>query len=140
MAIRCSLPPSGVRGFSHVETLAALLILAIALPPALEALRPGLAGAASQRAYLSSQQRLKARMEEVLANDFRVLDAAAMAAGNSTSAPVAAYSDASGTPERRLTTIYRYDGSAQTATDTGLLRIRVTIEGSALALETLKAR
>ena len=128
------------RGFSHIETMVALLILAIALVPALEALRPGLAGAAGQRAYLASQQRLKARMEEVLANDFRVLDTAATANGNSTTTPVAAYSDASGTPDRRLTTIYRYDGTAQTATDTGLLRIRVAIEGSVLALETLKAR
>jgi hypothetical protein len=36
--------------------------------------------------------------------------------------------------------MYRYDGTSQTATDTGLLRIRVAIENSVLALETLKAR
>jgi len=128
------------RGFSYVEVIVAMLIVAAALVPALEALRPGLAGAAAERTYSVNQQRLKARMEEVLANDFRVLDAAAMAAGNSATATVAAYSDAAGTPDRLLTTMYRYDGASQTATDTGLLRVRIAIEGSALALETLKSR
>ena len=130
----------GSFGFSHIETLVALIILATALAPALEALGPGVTRAASQRTYTASEVRLKAKMEEVLANQFRVLDTAAMAAGNSTTAAVAAYSDAVDTPDRRVTTIYRYNGTAQTATDTGLLRIRVAIEGSALALETLKAR
>jgi type II secretory pathway pseudopilin PulG len=133
-------PRRGSRGFSYVETIVAVVIVAVALAPAIEALRPGLAGAASERAYTVNQQRLKARMEEVLANTFTVLDAAAMAAGNSTTAPVADYSDAAGTVDRLLVTMYRYDGTSQTATDTGLLRIRVAIENSVLALETLKAR
>lgn len=137
---RSCLSRRGARGISYVETIVALLIIAVALVPALEALRPGLAGAASQRAYTVSQQRLKARLEEVLANDFPTLDTAAMAAGNNATATVPAYSDASGTPDRLLATIYRYDGAGQTATDSGLLRIKVAIEGSALALETLKSR
>ena len=128
------------RGFSYIECIVAMLVIAFALVPALEALRPGMAGAATQRTFTVNQQRLKARMEEVLANDFKTLDTAAVAAGNSTTATVPAYTDASGTPDRLLVTMYRYDGAAQTATDSGLLRIRVAIEGSVLALETLKSR
>ena len=79
-------------------------------------------------------------MEVVLANRFATLDAAAMAAGNSPSAIVAAYSDAAGTKDRLIVNLYRYDGSAPTASDTGLLWVKVSIEGSALALNTLRSR
>ena len=79
-------------------------------------------------------------MEEVLANTFATLDAAALAAGNSPLATVAAYSDAPGTADRRLARLYRYDGSAASASDTDLLWVRVEIEGTVLRLDTLKAR
>lgn len=127
-------------GFSYVESIVALMILATALAPALSALRPGLAAAASVRSYSVNQQRLKSRMEEVLANRFAALDAAAIAAGNSPAATVAAYSDAAGTPDRLLVTLYRYDGVSLTASDSGLLWVTVAIEGSSLALNTLKSR
>ena len=134
------LRPCRAGGFSYVESIVALLILATALAPALSALRPGLAASASTRSYNVNQQRLKSRMEEVLANRFATLDAAAIAAGNSPAATVAAYSDAAGTKDRLLVTLYRYDGVSLTASDSGLLWVTVAIEGSSLALNTLKSR
>ena len=134
------LQPCRAGGFSYVESIVALLILATALAPALSALRPGLAASASTRSYSVNQQRLKSRMEEVLANRFATLDAAAIAAGNSPAATVTAYSDAAGTKDRLLVTLYRYDGVSPTASDSGLLWVTVAIEGSSLALNTLKSR
>ena len=130
----------GQRGLSYAECLAALVILAACLVPALDALNSGMRASGAQRSYTVNGQRLKARFEEVLANNFKTLDAAAIAAGNSASATVAAYSDAAGTTDRLVVTIYRYDGSAQTATDSGLLWVKVAIEGSNLSLNTLKSR
>jgi len=128
------------RGLSYVEVLIAVAIVAVCLAPATDALREGLRAAGTQRAHTVNQQRLKTRMEEVLANQYTTLDAAAMAAGNSPAATVAAYTDAAGTPDRLLATLYRYDGSAATASDTGLLWVKAAIEGSNFQLDTLKNR
>ena len=128
------------RGLSYVEVLSAVAIVAVCLAPALDALRDGMSAAGVQRSRTVNQQRLKARFEEVLAKSFATLDAAAVAAGNSPSATVAAYSDAAGTTDRLLVTMYRYDGSALTGSDTGLLWVKVKIEGSILQLDTLKNR
>lgn len=134
------LPRGRQRGLSYVEVLIAVVIVAVCLVPALDALRDGISAAGTQRSHTINQQRLKTRMEQVLANRFTALDAAAMAAGNNPSATVAAYSDAAGAAERLLVTLYRYDGSAATGADTGLLWIKVAIEGSSLSLDTLKSR
>ncbi len=128
------------RGISYIEVLVAVVILAVALAPALDALVGGLTGSATHRDYTIAEQRLRTRMEDVLAREFAALDAAAMAAGNNPGATIAAYSDAAGTSGRLLVTIYRYDGTAATATDKGLLWVKVWIEGSALALDTLRGR
>jgi len=128
------------RGLSYVEVLIAVAIVAVCLAPALDALRDAMSAAGAQRSHAVNQQRLKARVEEVLANQFSTLDAAAMSAGNSPASSVAAYSDAAGTTDRLLTTLYRYDGSAATGSDSGLLWIKVAIEGSNLSLDTLKSR
>ncbi len=128
------------RGLSYVEVLIAVAIVAVCLAPATDALREGLRAAGVQRSHTVNQQRLRARMEEVLANKFATLDAAAMAAGNNPAATVAAYTDAAGSADRLLATLYRYDGSAPTASDTGLLWVKVAIEGSNLSLDTLKGR
>jgi Tfp pilus assembly protein PilV len=128
------------RGLSYAEVLIAVVIVAVCLVPALDALRSGLSAADTQRLQAVNQQRLKTRLEEVLANRFSTLDAAAMAAGNSPSVTTATYSDAAGTADRLLVTLYRYDGSAPTATDSGLLWVKVAIEASSLSLNTLKTR
>ena len=138
------------RGLSYVEVLIAVVIVAVCLAPALDALRGGIRAAAIQGSQAVNQQRLKTRMEEVLANRFVTLDAAALAAGNSPGASLAACSgatvvlcsDAPGTADRLLVTLYRYDSSAATATvnDTGLLWVNVAIAGSNLSLDTLRSR
>ena len=69
-----------------------------------------------------------------------VASQADMVFANSPSAVVAGYSDASGTSDRLIVNIYRYNGTAATSTDTGLLWVKVSIEGSALSLDTLRAR
>lgn len=140
MALRRSPFSRRQRGLSYVEVLIAVVIIAACLAPALDALRDGMSAAGVQRSHAVNQQRLRARFEEVLAKPFSTLDAAAMAAGNSPSATVAAYSDASGISDRLLVTMYRYDGSAATGSDTGLLWVKVKIEGSILQLDTLKNR
>lgn len=128
------------RGLSYAEVLIAVVIVGACLVPALDALREGLSAAGTQRLQAVNQQRLKARLEEVLANRFVTLDAAAMAAGNDPSASAAAYSDAPGSADRLLVTLYRYDGSGPTGSDSGLLWIRVAIEASSLSLDTLRTR
>ena len=128
------------RGLSYVEVLIAVVIVAVCLVPALDALRDGMSASATQRSHAVNQQRLKTRMEEVLANRFATLDAAAMAAGNNPSTTAAAYTDAAGSADRLLVTLYRYDGSAPTSSDSGLLWVKVAIEGSNLSLDTLKSR
>lgn len=128
------------RGLSYVEVMIAVVIVAVCLAPATDALRDGLRASATQRSHTVNAQRLKTRIEEVLANRYDTLDAAAMAAGNSPNATVAAYTDAAGSADRLLVTLYRYNGSAATATDTALLWIKVAIEGSNLSLDTLKSR
>ncbi len=128
------------RGLSYVEVLIAVAIVAVCLAPATDALRDGMSAAATQRSHAVSQQRLKTRMEEVLANRFSTLDAAAMAAGNSPSATVAAYTDAAGSAGRLLVTLYRYDGGAASGSDTGLLWVKTAVEGTNLQLNTLKTR
>ena len=137
------------RGLSYVEVLIAVVIVAVCLVPALDALRDGIRAAEVQGSQTVSQQRLKTRFEEVLANRFSTLDAAAMAAGNSPGATLAVCSgttvvvcsDPPGT-DRLLVTLYRYDSSAATATvnDTGLLWVNVAIAGSNLSLDTLRSR
>ena len=128
------------RGLSYVEVLVAVVILAVCLAPMVDALRNGVRAAGIQSDYTINQQRLKTRFEAVLANNFATLDAAAMLAGNSPAATVAAYTDAAGTTDRLLVTLYRYDGSAPTGLDTGLLWVKAAIEGSNLQLNTLKSR
>ena len=128
------------RGLSYVEVLIAVVIVAVCLAPATDALREGLRAAGMQSTHTVNQQRLKTRIEEVLANHFVTLDDAAMAAGNNPAATVAAYTDAAGSADRLLVTLYRYDGSAATASDTGLLWVKAAIEGSNLQLDTLKSR
>ena len=127
--------------------LIAVVIVAVCLVPALDALRDGIRAAAMQGSQTVNQQRLKTRMEEVLANRYVTLYNAVYnpgtgACNNSTSATVAAYSDAAGTADRLLVTLYCYDFSSSnpSVSDTGLLWVKVAIEGSNLSLDTLKSR
>ncbi len=131
---------SSQSGLSYIEVLVATILVAVSLVPAVEALRGGIFGASVHEAAAADHYHLKARMEEVLAEPYALLDAAALAAG-SEKMPTS-YSDPAGTSKRRLVYLFRYDASIPgfTAADTGLLWVHVRFESRSGELETLTAR
>src|SRR5450830_1525298 len=89
-------------GFSYAEVLLSVVLLAVLLVPALQALQSGIAGGLSPAAA-ARQALLRAKMEEVLAKPFYDLYAQTYAVGGNTATSVsAALSDAVGTPDRRV--------------------------------------
>lgn len=132
-------------GVSYVEALIAVVVLALALVPALEALQVAFSGSAVQADVVLWQQQLATRMEDVLAEPFASLDEAALAAGNETTP--SGYSDAAGGPDRVLVFLSRYDGDNAdadndpfTGADAGLLWARVAVENTPYELTTLVAQ
>lgn len=128
-------------GFSYVEVLAAVVIIAVSVIPATDALRNAMKVAESDGEATVNHYRLISKMEEVLADSFSTVSA--RAAGTSTAT---SYSDAGGSAGRRVVLIAPYDGDNAdadddpfTGTDAGLLWVRVEIEGTATALQALKA-
>lgn len=127
-------------GLSYIEVLIATILVAVSLVPAVEALRGGIFGANLHQDAAANHYELKAKMEEVLAEPYALLDAAAVAAAGEKNP--ASYSDPDGTSPRRLVYLSRYDASAPgfTTFDTGLLWVHVRFESRAGELETLTAR
>lgn len=139
-----TLDPSSRRsrasGFAYLEVLVALVLVVVALVPALEALQSGVRGSQALIDIAARDASLRAKMEEVLAKPFATLNAETYLPGGNTIASVsAALSDPAG-PERRIVILYRTDGSAVSSADIGLLRVRVAFEAGGTALETLKAK
>ena len=127
-------------GVAYTEVLVALVLVMVALVPALEALRPGVMASRVLASVAARDATLRAKMEEVLAKPFSVLDAETqLAGGNTTTSVSAALSDGAG-PERRIVILYRTDGTALSGADTGLLRVRVAFEAGGSALETLRSK
>jgi len=93
-------------GLSYVEVLVATLLIAIALVPMMEALRPGLQGSEIHRQQSEIHFALRGKLESVLAESFASLDAAATAAGAHTAAT--SYSDLAATVPHEVF-IWRYD-------------------------------
>ncbi|MDJ0926911.1 MAG: hypothetical protein QNJ73_04590 [Gammaproteobacteria bacterium] len=129
-------------GLTYVEILVATLLLLVGLVPALDALRTATVGSRVNDSYVAAQHRLGGRLEEVLAEPFSELDAAAVAAGSPTTPTD--YSEAPGTPGRLLVFIARYDGDDAdldgdpfTGGDSGLLWVQTAIEQTTYSLETL---
>jgi hypothetical protein len=136
--------PSAQSGFFYAEVLLSVVLLAVLLVPALQALQSGIAGGLSPAAA-ARQANLRAKMEEVLAKPFSDQYAPTYAVGGNTATSVsAALSDAVGTPNRRVVVFYRYDAAANalSANDTGLVFVSVYYEadGIAQALNTLAGR
>lgn len=127
-------------GFSYIEVLVATILLAVSLVPALEALRGGVFGASLHEAAADDHYRLTAHMEEVLAEPYSLLDAAAVAAGDATTPTD--YSDPPSTAKRRMVYLSRYDADTAsfTAADTGVLWVRVAYKEQPGELLTLTAR
>ncbi|MFW2403865.1 MAG: type IV pilus modification PilV family protein [Gammaproteobacteria bacterium] len=129
-------------GLTYVETLVATLILLIGLIPAMDALRSAVSGTATNEGYVADQYRLVGRFEEVLAEPFGNLDAAA---GPDTTP--SAYSEPGGTPGRLVIYIARYDGDNAdadgdpfTGADDDLLWVRAEIENTPQYVETVVSR
>jgi type II secretory pathway component PulJ len=134
----------GQTGFSYAEALLAVVILGVALAPALQMLATAFTGAAVSEGIVQAQQQLVTRMDNTLAQPFTALDAAAQAAGNQTTP--SSYSDPSGGANRVLVFLSRYDGdnadgngNAFDGTDAGLVWVRVAIENTPYELTTLVA-
>ena len=144
-------------GLTYVEVLIAMAIIAVALVPALQALQTVMLGTAIYQSSTSQHYAVTARMEEVLAEQHGALVAAAAIAG-SPSTP-SSYSDPVATPGRRLVYLGLYDAdnldgdnNVYTVLDPnldgdndpytncdGLVWVRVEIEGSVSAFESLVA-
>ena len=133
-------------GWSYAEVLVATALLALALAPALEALQTSLLGAAIHEERAVHQQRMVTRLEQLLAEPFVDLDKAAAVAG-SEKVPTS-YSDSVNTADGRTVNrqvyLWSYDGDNAdgdddpfTGNDEGLLWVRVAIDGSEQALETV---
>jgi len=133
-------------GFTYVEMLVAIAILAVCLVPALEALRNSMALLGIRETMSIDNYALLSKTEEVLTENFTDLDAAASAAG-SPSTPTS-YSDVFTTSDARQLprNVYIWpmdgdnadlDANMFTGTDTNILYIKVTIEGTALLHETI---
>ena len=82
---------SAAGGFSYVEVLLAVILVAVTLVPALQALRIGITGAKTGLDMTASARALGNKMEELLARPYADLLGAAAATGNSSSTPVAAF-------------------------------------------------
>ncbi len=130
--------PKRESGFSYFEAIIAAIVLTVALIPALDALQVGLTGSAVQESHVVAHYRLVDAMEAVLAQPFPLLETEALAVGDPT-VPTS-YSDAVTTPERRLVYLSAYDPDQTdpfVATATGLVWVRVEIENTPHAVESL---
>jgi type II secretory pathway pseudopilin PulG len=133
-------------GFSYTEVLIATALIAVALVPALEALQPGIQGNGIHQNDTENHYLLQAKLEQVLAQPFTDLEAAAQAAGDSTTPT--SYSDSVNTAQGRTVSrqvfLSSYDGDNAdtdgdpfTGTDDDLLWVRVGIQDTEQAIEAL---
>ena len=141
-------------GFSYLEALIATFLVAIALVPAMDALKSGLVSVDVHQELTAEHYARFEKMAELQATPFTNLLAAAKNAANNTIP--SSYSDAAGANNRNLVYLALYDGDADpfTVTDvnadgdndpyTGntanLLWVKVMTEGSVQSLETLISR
>ncbi len=128
-------------GISYVETLAAVIIIAVSFVPATVAIRGAMNATQLDSRATVNHYRLMSKMEELLAAPFATVFAQAAGPTTATS-----YSDAAGSEDRRLVFIAPYDGDNAdadndpfTGTDPDLLWLRVEIEGTVNAMQALKA-
>jgi len=121
------------------------VLSADSLVPVTGAVRGAIDSSAGQEDSASQQLHMMAKLEDVLAEAFSSLEAAATEAG-SASAPTS-YSDAKGADNRRLVYLSLYDGDNVdsdgdpfTDVDPGLMWIRTEIEGTLMSIESLVSK
>ena len=151
------LPLRRQSGLTYIEVMIATALVAIALLPAMDGLYTSMRGSDVVESSSSEHYAALALMEDVLAEPFSMLTAAAAGAGDEVTP--SSYSDVGGAPDRRLVFVALYDadngdgdGDVFTVPDpnldgdnnrytgyAGLLWVRVQVEGSANALESLTA-
>jgi type II secretory pathway pseudopilin PulG len=130
------------QGFTYVEVVLAVLILSLALIPAMNAIRGSIAATREQQGLISGNYAVFSKMEYVLAQPYGNLESAAAAAGGP--ANPSSYSDPVSTPARVFVYLAPYDGDNGdsdndpfTGGDPGLLWIRVALADGSGAMESL---
>ena len=133
------------QGFTYMEVIVAIIILSIALIPAIGAIRESVSVSRGQEKLVTDAYALYAMMETTLAQPYDTLAAAAAAVGSAT-IPTS-LSDPVGTPDRRLVYLASYDGDNAdsdnnpfTGGDAHLLWVRVELPGEQLSVESLISR
>ena len=132
----------GQSGISYIEVLIAAALIAVTLVPMMDAVRTASVSAGVHEDAAVQNLHLVATMEDVLAEPFASLEAAATTAGSEST--LTSYSDLAGSSNRRLVFLSLYDGDNAdtdndpfTGTDQGLMWVRVEVEGTSRAIETL---
>ena len=125
------------RGFAYLEVIVAIILIAVALIPALDALQSGVQASSALAEGNSVALHLQEKMQIVIAEPLESLQRA-VPASNPATTP-SAYSDASGSANRRLVYLANFDGAtnAVTASASGLVWVKVTLEGGSQELQTL---
>lgn len=116
-------------GFAYVEVLVSVVLLSVLLVPAMNALTTGIRGSSVELA--ARHLNLRNKMEAVLSQPFSKIYAETyLTGGNTTSSVSVAYSDAAGTPNRRVVVFYRYSVSTKnrTTNNSNLLYVSVYYE------------
>lgn len=134
------------QGLSYVEVLIATVLIATALVPAMDALRPAIQGASIHENTTLRHYAISGLFEELLARSFNELDTEAFAINDPATASVI-FSDAPGSSDRRLVYLSRYDadnadgnGNGFDGTDAGLIWIKVQIEATDFSVEGLTSQ
>ena len=141
-------------GFSYIEVIIAVFILAVAIVPAMEALQSGVQGAGIHQSLTQQHYAVTKRMEETMAESYSALLSAAEVATNA-STPTS-LSDAAGPADRVVVYAALYDadvdpftlvdsnndgdGDIYTGDTSNLLWVKVEIENSAVVVESLRSR
>jgi hypothetical protein len=129
-------------GISYIESLIAVLLVAITLVPMMDAMRGATTSAGAHEDAAVRHAHVQAKMEAVLAEPYSFLEIAATDAGDL--ATPSSYSDQVGATNRRLVFLSFYDGDdvdndndGFTGMDPDLMWVRTEIEGTSVAVETL---
>ncbi len=130
-------------GYSYVEILVAVALLAVALPPALDALGTQVRGAGQGVEAMRLEYKVQSKAEELLSEPWSALDLAVDIAG-SKSVP-SLYSDPAGSPDRILVYLAHYDfentdsdGNPFTNPNPNLVWIGIQAENGSQKLYTVR--